>query len=378
MKAEAQERIRKEFAHIDTLYFNSAYFGPSPYLAKQKVSNALFKELDPSFYAYNTWMGIPDRIRKQISKLLATNEDNIALQTSTSDIINLVANGFPFESGDIVSCIQNDYPSDILPWMLLEKNKGTKLQLLEHSLPDAKWLEKNLPTNTKVFNISHVTFDTGKRVNILEMGKMLKERDILFVVDATQSLGGMPITPEELQYIDVLACSCYKWMLGPYGSAFAYFSDKALSTLTHQNANWITSANSKNVYDLLNYTTQTLVGARKFDRGQTPNMLVNSCLEASLELLDFIGLEEIQKHNHSLRDYFLENFPGKKFELITPKDHMANIVCLKGKNIDSVKLERDFKHNLIDVSVRQGNVRLSFHLFNTKEQVETLIKTLDI
>jgi cysteine desulfurase/selenocysteine lyase len=379
MNPQKEERIRKEFAHIDTLYFNTAYFGPSPYRAKQKVSNALFKELDPSFYAYNTWMGIPDRMRRQIASLLGVNKANIALCTSTAATMNDIANGFPFQTeGGSIAFIKDDYPSLAIPWLLAGKNRGVDVHQLVHPLPDADWLAENLPKDCRVFSISHVTFDTGKKIDIESIGKLLKERGIFFIVDATQSFGGMPITKEEIRYIDVLSCSTYKWCLGPYGTAFAYYSDEATKLIEHRYGNWINSINSKNVTDLLNYTTETLPGARKFDRGQAPNMLANACLEASLELLNEIGLEDVQKHNHSVRDYFLENYPKEKYELVTPIDSMANIVCIKSKGIDAIELERELRHNQVDVSIRQGNVRLSFHLFNTRGEVETLIRSLDI
>ena len=66
MNDAQRELIKNEFSHIDSVYFNTAYFGPSPYRAKQKVSRALSKELDPSFQLYNTWMGIAERVREQI------------------------------------------------------------------------------------------------------------------------------------------------------------------------------------------------------------------------------------------------------------------------------------------------------------------------
>ncbi len=183
---------------------------------------------------------------------------------------------------------------------------------------------------------------------------------------------------KELDVIDVLACSSYKWMLGPYGHAFAYFSDEALKKVEHRNGNWVVSPNSKVVYNLVDYTTETLPGARKYDRGQSPNMLVNACLEAGLEFLGAVGLEEIEKHNRYLRDYFLENYPKNKFTMITPKDAMANIVCLKATSSDPLELERELKYRNVDVSIRQGNIRLSFHIFNTIDQVNELIRALDI
>lgn len=381
MARDFQAVIRKEYHHLDSVYFNTAYFGPSPYSAKQKVSRALQKELDPSFYDYNTWMGISERIRQQIADLLQCSVDNITHSTSSSDIINTVARGYQFKKDDVVVAIDQDYPSNILPWMLLSERRSVhfeKLQLKEQIIPTVEWLSTHLPKNTKIFNISHVTFDSGKKIDLLGIGKLMQERGILFCVDTTQSLGGMPVTPEELSYIDVLACSSYKWMLGPYGHAFGYFSEKAQQEVLHTNANWINSPNSRVVYSLLDYTTETLPGARKYDRGQASNFLTTACLEASLELLNDLGLKNIQEHNRVIRDHFLENFPRDKFQLITPKDHMANILALKCKNIDSITLERELKFRNIDISVRQGNIRLSFHLFNTIEQVDALMQALDI
>jgi len=378
MNSEQTYLIRKEFAHLSTIYFNSAYFGPSPFRAKIKIEKAMQKELDPSFYDYNTWMGISERTRLQFAQLIDTSADNITHASSTSDIINIVANGYDFKSGDVVAAIDGDYPSNVLPWMVAQKNYPVKLELLKCDFPDVAWLEKNIPKNTKIFNTSWVTFDSGRKIDLLSVGKWLKSRNILFVVDATQALGGLHISRDELSYVDVLATSSYKWMLGPYGHAFGYFSDNAQKLIKHKTGNWIVSPNSKVVYNLCDYTTETLPGARKYDRGQASNNLSSACLTGALEFLSEMGLKNIQDHNHALRDYFLQNFPKNKYDVVTPPDHMANIISIKGKTIDPLLLETELKHHNIDVSVRQGKVRLSFHVFNTKSEVDTLIRALDI
>lgn len=381
MNSETKELIKKEYNHLDTTFFNSAYFGPSPYSAKQKVSRALQKELDPSFFDYNTWIGIPERSRELMANLLGCSPDNVTHSTSTGDVVSTIANGIHLEKDEVVCAINLDYPSNVLPWMRAQETRGLNFRLLDlgdQEVPTAKWLAEHLPPKTKVFDMSYVTFDTGKKMDLLSIGKLCQERDILFIVDATQALGGMFIGQEELAVIDVLACSSYKWMLGPYGHAFGYFSDKALTLVNHQTGNWVVSSTARNVYNLLDYTTETLAGARKYDRGQTANMLTNSCLEAGLEFLTAVGLQNIEKHNADLRDYFLEHYPQDKFNLITPKDFMANILCLKATKTDPLTLERELKFRNVDVSIRQGNLRLSFHIFNDKKQVDELLRALDI
>lgn len=377
-----KELVKSEFAHLDSTYFNTAYFGPSPYRAKQKVSRALQKELDPSFYDYNTWMGISERLRGMIATFLGRLVDTIAHSASSSDTINNIVHGYEFAQGDVVAAINTDYPSNVLPWMVCQKlNPQMKFELLDlkgEIVPTAQWLAKNLPANTKIFSISHVTFDTGKRIDLLEIGRLMRERNILFVVDATQSLGGLAISQDELDTIDVLTCSSYKWMLGPYGHAFAYYSPLAQQKIRQNCGNWIISPNSKIVHNLVNYTTETLPGARMYDRGQASNMLAMACLEASLEFFQELGANTIEQHNKIVRDYFLANYPKKKYELLTPLDHMGNIVALKALHKDPLKLERELKFRNIDISVRQWNLRLSFHLFNTVEQVDQLLSALDI
>ncbi len=380
MDSVTQKLIDQEYQHLKSNYFNSAYFGPSPMSSKKLIEAAMEKELDPSFYEYNDWMGISERIRVKIAKLLNVDPMHITHSTSSSDVINIIANGFPFKKGDRVAAINKDYPSNILPWMLAEKNHGIvfeKIDLEGELLPTASWLEKKLAPDTKIFNMSWVTFDTGKKMDLIAIGKMLKNRGIMFVVDATQALGGMPITSEELSYIDVLTCSSYKWMLGPYGHAFAYFSKDAFEKIHHNNGNWILSPNSKVVYNLLDYTIETLPGARKYDRGQASNFLISACLEGALDFFDRVGLKNIEEHNIKVRNFFLDNFPKNKFNLVTPMEHMGNIVCVRSKGEDSIQLERELKAQNVDVSVRQGNVRISFHVFNTISQTEKLIKALD-
>jgi cysteine desulfurase/selenocysteine lyase len=384
--------IQKEFSHLQSIYFNTAYFGPSPLRAKSYIERATQRELDPSFYPQEEWLGVTERLRGSLGRLIDAPADHIALVTSVTDIMNVIANDIHLEKGDEVCTLNREYPSDVLAWQLKRENDGTPFTLLSSPFPTADWLRENLPSKTKVFIISHVAFESGRKVNLVEIGKLMRERDILFIVDVTQSLGGMPIKKEELQFIDVMVCSCYKWMLGPYGTAFAYFSSKALNQIKHRQVNWLTSINSKNLGNLLDYSTIPLPGARRFDRGQTPNMLANSCLEASLDFFFEVGLDRISQHNSDLRDYFLNHFPNKKFQILCQQEdrkNYSNILALQFKGTDHLNaiisnannapntLMQQLRAHNIDASIREGSLRISFHIFNTHSQVETLLEALN-
>ena len=244
--------------------------------------------------------------------------------------------------------------------MLDEEKGNSKLQLLDlplEDLPTSKWLEKNIDPKSKVFCISWVTFDTGKRIDLVDLGKFLKERNIFFIVDCTQGLGGLKLTKQELSYIDAISCASYKWLLGPYGHAFGYISKNAKIDVHHNSGNWITSANSTDVQSLLDYTTETIPGARKFDRGQTANLLATSCLEKSLELLLEVGLENIEEYNQNLVSHFIKNLKSENLELITPKEKPSNILCFKVIGGHTSELEQKLISNNIDVSIREGKLK---------------------
>ena len=180
MDSATQSLITKEFSELSSIYFNAAYFGPSPLRSKDTILAAMKRELDPSFYAYDDWMSISEKLRVKFARLLNVSADTITHSTSSSDVVNIVANGFIFEKGDHVAAINKDYPSNILPWMLAERHgKFTfdKLDLGSEVVPTPEWLEKNLKPQTRIFNVSYVTFDTGKKIDLLAIGKYLKSKN---------------------------------------------------------------------------------------------------------------------------------------------------------------------------------------------------------
>jgi selenocysteine lyase/cysteine desulfurase len=238
------------------------------------------------------------------------------------------------------------------------------------------WLKVNLPKDTKVLNLSHVAFNTGRKVDLLQIGKFLKTRDILFIVDGTQAFGGIYYTKEELNLIDCLVCSTYKWLLGPYGSSFAYYSNRLLAQMNILQGSWLTSIGFTKRRQIIDYSLDPLSGARPYDRGQAPNLLNTAGLEGSLSLFSELGLKSIYEHNQKLTHFFVENLKAKNLNIVAPKSCLSNIICLKSLT-DTEQLQAKLQKNNIDISIRDGNLRISFHLFNHMTQVESLLSVLN-
>ncbi len=376
-REEFTNTVKQEFNALKSLYFNAAYFGPSPARAQKKIDFTRQRMANPSFMPYEEWLSIPERLRLKFSQLLGCSADNISHSSATCDVITTIAQGLKLKKNDLVVSLNGDYPSNVLPWLFAQEQGRINFKLLEAPLvPDVDWLKENLPKETKVFDISHIAFNTGRKIDLLSIGNFLKSRNIFFIVDATQSFGGQCISTEELEVIDAISFSTYKWILGPYGHAFAYFSNNLLENMQPIQASWINSPNFQKSNKLLDYTLETLPGARQYDRGQAPNMLNMAGLEGSLDLFLELGIQEIEKHNNHLVSFFMDNFNSSKFRIVTPKDSRGSIVCLSTQK-DTHEIKKNLQKEKIDISVRDGRLRISFHLYNTINQTEVLLSALN-
>ena len=365
--------INKEFKHLVNIsYFNSAFLGPLPERTTQKIKE--YTETLSHIYLldYQKWLQPMDEARDSFAQLLKVDPCHISLQTSVSDTIAMLARTFPFKKEDYAVVIDKDYPSIVLPWMQHRYMERYSFKTLPSELRfDSDKFLNNLPKRTKIVAISHVGFQNGHKIDLKILGSALKQRNIYFVVDTTQGLGGLNLNTDELNVIDVLVVSPYKWLLSPYGQSLAYFSKDIQKILPTQSCHIFNRSNAdKNPESLLDYTTETSSGAKKYDRGQPANNLNTIGFKSSLSLIQDIGLEHIEKHNLELVNFFWDNAPTY-LKKLRPNEVSTPIVTFPTKDV-SKTIQRLQEKNIF-VSGREENLRICFHLFNTKQQVENFI-----
>ncbi len=361
---------------LKSIYFNSAYFGPTPVRAKEYVEKALKRTMDPAGITNKDWLELPDKMRQKLAALMGVNANNLALSTSVSEIVSHVANGISLSEHEEVLLLGDDFPSMVLPWMVLAERRGFKVRRLPYStFQDPQKLKKEFSIRTRFVGCSHVMFNTGIRLPIAEIGKVCRERGVLFMSDTSQSFGGMRLGPEIFENVDILAGVCYKWMLGPFGSAYGYFSNSALQKIRRTHANWTASPSSHENGSLLHYTTEMLPGARKFDRGQGGSFLTMAALEGGLDTLAEIGLETIESANRELTIQFLQGL-HPSYDVAATGENLSNIVSIRPPGVDPAALKAQLAEKGIETSLREGRLRISFHFFNTPEQVEQLLQSL--
>src|SRR5262245_29525743 len=178
---------------------------------------------------YARYDAVLDELRHAAAELMHTLPSNLAFVKNTSEGINLIANGYPFQPGDQIISYIHEYPANHYPWKLQEK-RGVELVLVRDAVPGERpvaWsmrdLEARVTPRTRVIAISHVQFASGYCADLKPLAELCNSRGIDLVVDAAQSLGCLPIYPEDLQ-IAAVVTSGWKWLLGPIGSGLLYTS----------------------------------------------------------------------------------------------------------------------------------------------------------
>jgi len=170
-----------------------------------------------------------------VAKLLNTTGDNISYIHNCAEGLCQIANGYPFKPGDEIISYLHEYPSNHYPW-LLQKQRGVELLLLSDIDPIGNlgdcdkpraWsiteFESLVSERTRVVAISHVQFSSGYGADLEELGRFCREHDIDLIVDCAQSLGCLPVYPQEWN-ISAVVASGWKWLMGPKGSAVLYTS----------------------------------------------------------------------------------------------------------------------------------------------------------
>jgi selenocysteine lyase/cysteine desulfurase len=375
---EWSEVREREFSKLAPGWLNAAYFGPTPERALAAARAALDEQTDPRGLVYEQWRDRPDAIRELAARLTGSSSDDVAWLTSTTEIVNKIAQGLPLGKGDRVAVIEGDYPSLVLPWMLRERDGVLLDRLKPPSRPvEAAWLASELHPRTHVLSLSHVTFDVGDRVDLAAISELCRARGISFLVDATQSLGALTIDLAKLPGVSALAVSTYKWMLGPYGTGFAVVKKELREAMVPRWASWIQTTHARRADDLLRYTTDMLPGARGLDRGQGPAFVPVAMVRAALELFLELGAAKVAERACALADRLVRGLDREKWELVTPENARAAIVSVRARDpARGTRVGERLASAGISTSVREGKIRVSPHFYNDDGEVDRLLEVL--
>jgi cysteine desulfurase / selenocysteine lyase len=333
------------------------------------------------FPDYSETLTLIRQTRESAARLVNASPEEIALLGPTSLGLSLVANGIGWRPGDEIVCYLDDYPANVYPWINL-RNKGVVVRFIEPAqvgelTVDA--VERALTPKTKLVALASCSFIAGFRIEISAIGKLLRERGVLFCLDAIQTLGAFPTTVE---YVDFLSADAHKWLLGPLSIGVVYVRKELFEVCrpTLLGA-WNISAPNYIAQDQIEFVE----GAQRYEPGVL-NLPGVAGLKAAMDLLLEVGIDKVAERILSIRSRLVSGLANLGFTLLgennSPANHSGIItVTHPTRNIAS-QFQRLSENRIIcsPRQDRQGNqyIRFSPHFYNMEDEVDRILEVVEI
>ncbi|HUS05875.1 MAG TPA: aminotransferase class V-fold PLP-dependent enzyme [Bryobacteraceae bacterium] len=359
-------RVREEFpALANWTFLDTASFGQLPHCATNAVARHFAHRDETACHDFLSWFDDMDQVRTLAAKLIQADPDDIAFMPNASAALSLFLGGIRFQPGDRIVTFENEFPNNIYYPSLLQQ-QGVELV-------ETNWdgFEATLSGRTRAVLVSMLNYSTGFRPPLEEMGRLLRQRGILFYVDGTQGLGPLPFNVQAVQP-DMLAVHAYKWLLSPNGAAFAYVSPALRRQVMPNVIGWRSDRGWRGVNALNHGAPEFVEAAEKYEGGML-NFSGLYAMGASLKLLLDVGPAAIETRVLSLAAETCAMLQGCGASILHEN---SPIIAARFPGREAADLADHLKRRRILVSARHGSLRISLHLYNSEQDIHTLRQAL--
>ncbi len=360
------------------IYFAHAAVGPLPKRVTGAMNRYLQRASEES-QDFDALCGQMEEVRAAAARFVGADASEIALLGPTSLGLSLVANGLAWRAGDEVVCYGDDYPAIVYPWLELGR-RGVELVYLQSDTPGVITLENveaALTKRTRLVALASCNFLTGYRPDLEAIGRMLRERGVLFAVDAIQSLGAFPFPAAA---VDFMSADSHKWLLGPETAGIVFVKKERQAELRP------TLIGGSNVVAPNNIAQREIAfvrGAQRYEPGAM-NYAGLFGLEAALDLQTEFGVDIIADRLRKLKRAAVECLQSLGCILLPPAEgpNSSSITTFSHPASDSAEIVRALAAERVIASLRfdrAGNsyVRISPHFYNTLEEIEGMSEVLE-
>jgi Selenocysteine lyase len=325
---------------------------------------------------YDDELQIEADCRTAVQKMIrAESKDRIALIGNTSDAINIVASGLPWQRGDRIILNDMEFPANVYPYYHLQEH-GVIVDIIK--CPDGRitteMIARSITPRTRVVALSAVQFLSGFRADLVSIGAMCRDQGIWFVVDGIQAVGAIQLDVQEMK-IDGLAAGAQKWQMSVQGTGFLYVNEALQEAIHPQFVGWLGVQDAWNFY---NYG-QPLASTAKRYEGGTVNHLGFCGMAKSLALLLDQGIPAIENHILALTRILtdgLRQIEGVMIYSPTNDSERAGIVTITlPAHVNAATVFKKLLAKNIVISLREGKLRYSPHFYNTPGEIQIAIET---
>lgn len=320
---------------------------------------------------WDAWVEEYELMRREFAAFIGAEPDEIAIVPSVSAGVSSVATAFDFKDRKTVLMGEFEFPTMGHVW-LAQQRRGAKIRFLKaqgEQLP-AKSYQEAIDSDTLIVPVTGVCFKNGFRSHIGEITAAAHANGAYVLLDDYQDCGTRPHNVKELD-VDFYTAGTLKYLLGPSGLAFLYVRKSLIPKLQPMVSGWFSQ---QSPFDFATERFEPAMSARRFESGTPPIPNIYMAM-AGLRLLREIGFSNVASHVARLTSALLQGTQELGIRTKTPANSVGPLVVLQSHNADAMvkALARDG----FICSSRHDGLRISFHIYNTMEDVELLLRALD-
>ena len=319
------------------------------------------------------------KTRKSISKLIRCQPDEVVLTQSTTDGVNIVANGLKFDSNSniVIRGNEHEHHANYFPWLRLTKSIDVRsLQINQNGEFSISHLKEQIDKNTKLMTLSHGLYNTGTILPVEEIGEILNQENIPYFLDSAQTVGCIGDFDFSKTNCNFMSFNGSKWLCGPMGTG-VFFCKRDSSDLLEPVGIGGESAIKSNDMEL-----SYMELPEKFQTGFR-NYVGLVGMESSINYLQNVGLTNIRNHIMKLANLFrdeISKIPNVVVFGPEEESKRTSIVSFEMNGLEPEKVVARLAGDGIIIAKREifekKILRVSPHLFNTEEEILKTVEEL--
>ena len=367
------DRIRHRFPIFEQrVYINSCSQGALSDAVRASYEQYL-KDWDEKGAPWEYWVERQEAARASFAQLVNAAPDEIAVTTSLSAGVASLASGLRFARRSKVVLTDWEFPTIGQIWHA-QAARGARVvhvpEAADGTIP-VEHFERAIDDDTLLVSITHVCYRNGAMTDVRKVVDLAHERGAYVLLDAFQSVGSLPIDVKALD-VDFLGAGVLKYLLGSAGLGFLYCRRDLVEKVWPTATGWFAD---QNIFEMDHTDYSPAPTAARFQSGTPPVPAIYAGI-AGIELMREIGIAETREHVNGLNSHLIAGLDELKATLATPRrpKRRGALICVKAK--DAPALVTALGREGIVTSERDSNLRISAHAYNSVEDVDAVLASL--
>jgi kynureninase len=364
---------RNEFPILSRkMYLNSCSLGALSHRAEARIRQ--FHEDWHNYGAsawYEIWLGRIADLRRRVAAMLGVADNELAITHSTSTALSSIASAIDYSKRNRVVVAELDFPTLAYQWMIRPGVEVVHVPSDDGATISPERFAEYVDERTAIVATSHVFYATGAIQNLRAIGDIAHKHGALFLVDAYQGIGQIPINLSNSN-VDIYVAGPLKWLLGGPGLAYLYVKSSLIEKLTPQIAGWFGAQNQFS-FDIKHFEFRD--DARRFELGTPALHMVHSALGGQ-EIIDEVTVPRIRERNQYLTELLIERARAAGFKIrgASQREDRSAIVMIAMDNPSGAVGHLAERGIIVDY--RPGHVRVSPHFYNLESELEMVVDQL--